>query len=186
MITNIYLVRHAYSTYTLEELGRPLSSKGFEGAEKVTALLLDENINHIIASPYKRAIQTVEGLAQNLNLDIQIEEAFRERKLSEKPVEDFKNSIIRVWQDFHYTFEGGESGLKAQSRGVKAILRILREYSGKKIVVGTHGNIMVLIMNYFNSSYDYDFWTTLKMPDIYKLSFDGENLIKVQKMWKED
>jgi len=186
MITNIYLVRHAHSAYTPDELNRPLSSKGFEAAEKVAALLLEENINLIIASPYKRAIQTVEGLTKTLNLDIQIEEAFRERKLSENPVEDFENSIIRVWQDFTFTFEGGESGLEAQSRGAKAILRILRKYSGKNIAIGTHGNIMVLIMNYFNSSYDYNFWTNLEMPDIYKLSFDGEKLIKVQRIWKED
>lgn len=183
MITNIYLVRHAHSTYTPEELSRPLSSKG---AEKVTALLLEKNINHIIASPYKRAIQTVEGLAQTLNLDIQIEEAIRERKLSEEPVEDFENSIMRVWKDFTFNFQGGESGLEAQSRGVKAILRIISEYRGQNIAVGTHGNIMVLIMNYFNKSYGYDFWTTLKMPDIYKLSFDGEKLMEVQRIWKED
>lgn len=186
MITNIYLVRHAHSTYTPEELSRPLSIKGFEAAKKVTALLLEESINYTISSPYKRAIQTVEGLAKTLNLDIEIEEAFRERKLSEKPVEDFENSVIRVWQDFNFTFEGGESGLEAQLRGVKAILKILREHSGKNIVVGTHGNIMVLIMNYFNNSYDYDFWTTLEMPDIYKLSFDGEKLSRVQRVWKED
>lgn len=186
MITNIYLVRHAHSTYTPEELSRPLSSKGAEAAEKVTALLLEKNINHIIASPYKRAIQTVEGLTQTLNLDIQIEEAIRERKLSEEPVEDFENSIMRVWKDFTFNFQGGESGLEAQSRGVKAILRIISEYRGQNIAVGTHGNIMVLIMNYFNKSYGYDFWTTLKMPDIYKLSFDGEKLMEVQRIWKED
>ena len=101
-------------------------------------------------------------------------------------MEDFENSIIRVWQDFTFAFEGGESGLEAQSRGVKAILRILREYSGQNIAVGTHGNIMVLMMNYFNSSYDYNFWTNLEMPDIYKLSFDGEKLSRVQRIWKED
>lgn len=186
MVTNIYLVRHAHSTYTPDELKRPLSSNGFKAAEKVTALLLGESISHIIASPYKRAIQTVEGLAKTLNLGIQIEEAFRERKLSEKPVEDFEDSIIKVWKDFTLAFEGGESGLEAQSRGVNDILRIITEYSGQNIAVGTHGNIMVLIMNYFNKSYGYEFWTTLEMPDIYKLSFDGEKLMEVKRIWKED
>lgn len=186
MVTNIYLVRHAHSTYTPDELNRPLSSNGFKSAEKVTALLLGESISHIIASPYKRAIQTVEGLARTLNLGIQIEEAFRERMLSERPVEDFEDSIIKVWKDFTLAFEGGESGLEAQLRGVNAILNILREYSGQNIAVGTHGNIMVLVMNYFNKSCGYDFWTTLKMPDIYKLSFDGEKLMKVQRIWNED
>jgi 2,3-bisphosphoglycerate-dependent phosphoglycerate mutase len=61
MITNIYFVRHADSSYTPEELNRPLSEKGIKDAKKVTELLSHENITKVISSPYKRAIQTVEG-----------------------------------------------------------------------------------------------------------------------------
>ncbi|MCC2441947.1 histidine phosphatase family protein, partial [Bacillus paranthracis] len=35
MLTNLYLVRHAHSTYTPEELKRPLSEKGLKDAYKV-------------------------------------------------------------------------------------------------------------------------------------------------------
>jgi 2,3-bisphosphoglycerate-dependent phosphoglycerate mutase len=96
MITDIYLVRHAHSTYTPEELTRPLSNKGFEEAERVTELLVAENITHVVASPYKRAIQTVEGVANTLGLSITLDEGFKERKLAEGPVEDFENSVMKV------------------------------------------------------------------------------------------
>ncbi len=66
MITSIYFVRHAHSTYTPDELGRPLSKKGFEDAKRVTESLLSENINVVLSSPYKRAIQTVQGIADTL------------------------------------------------------------------------------------------------------------------------
>lgn len=184
MITNIYLVRHADSTYTPEELTRPLSQKGLQDAKGITEILLQENITHIVASPYKRAIQTVEGLATSLNLDINIEENFKERKLAVQPVGDFESSVKRVWQDFNFSFEGGESGNNAQLRGVQALQRILKHQAGGNIIIGTHGNIMVLIMNYFNKSYDYNFWRNLEMPDIYKLSFEDEMLIKVHHLWK--
>ena len=32
--------------------------------------------------------------------------------------------------------------------------------------------ILWYYMNYFNSKYDFEFWKTLHMPDVYKLNFD--------------
>ncbi|MEG0772836.1 histidine phosphatase family protein [Clostridium sp.] len=183
MITNIYLVRHADSTYTPEELTRPLSNKGFKDAEIVTKILLTESITHVVASPYKRAVQTVEGLANTLGLSITLYEEFRERKLAEGPVEDFQASVMKVWQDLEFSFKGGESGNEAQQRGVQVLQRILKEHEGGNIVIGTHGNIMVLIMNYFDESYDYNSWRELQMPDIYKLSFEEGAFIRAEQLW---
>lgn len=42
---------------------------------------------------------------------------------------------------------------------------------------------MVLIMNYYDKKYNYDFWERLNMPDIYKLSFENEVLIDVKHIW---
>lgn len=70
MKTNIYFVRHAHSTLTPDEENRPLSERGFRDTERVTELLSFENITHIISSPYKRAIQTVQGIADLLKLKI--------------------------------------------------------------------------------------------------------------------
>jgi 2,3-bisphosphoglycerate-dependent phosphoglycerate mutase len=184
MITNIYFVRHAHSTYTPDELGRPLSEKGFSDTKMVTELLSKVKIDYVISSPYKRAIQTVEGVAKSLNQEILIEENFKERVLSKKPVEDFNHVITEVWNNFNLSWDGGESNVTAQSRGIKATKKILKDYGGKNVVIGTHGNIMVLIMNYFDQKYDYNFWNKLAMPDIYQLTFENENLVEVNRIWK--
>jgi 2,3-bisphosphoglycerate-dependent phosphoglycerate mutase len=84
-------------------------------------------------------------------------------------VENLETAIYKVWHDEHFSFDGGESNKKAQERGVRALKKVLTEYSGKNIVIGTHGNIMVLIMNYYDSIYDYEFWKQLSMPDIISL-----------------
>lgn len=76
-----------------------------------------------------------------------------------------------LWGNYDFSFEGRESNKIAQSRGIKGINKVLDKFEGENIVIGTHGNIMVLIMNYFDDNYDYNFWKQLKMPDIYKLSF---------------
>jgi 2,3-bisphosphoglycerate-dependent phosphoglycerate mutase len=177
------LVRHAHSTYTPDEVGRPLSPRGLVDAERVSHILENENLDLIVSSPYKRAIQTVEGAAKFLGIEVVIEDGFKERTLSITPVEDFHLAITRVWEEPRFSWEGGESNMIAQNRGIKAIFKLLERYEGKNIAVGTHGNIMVLIMNFFDQKYDISFWKDLDMPDIYKLTFDNRNLIEVNRIW---
>ena len=183
MLTNLYFVRHAHSIYTPDELERPLSERGFADANTVTELLKKETIDHVISSPYRRAIQTVEGIAQYITKEIEIVEDFKERLLSQEPVENFSLAIAKVWADYDFSWEGGESNNIAQKRGVHAALQVLENNAGKNIVIGMHGNIMVLIMNYFDSSYGFEFWNELEMPDIYKLSFDQKKLVHVKRIW---
>lgn len=182
MITNIYFVRHAHSTYTSDELNRPLSKKGHIDAKRVTEKLLQEKIDCVIASPYKRAVETVQGIAELNNKQIIIDERFKERIIAKDKIENFAEVVMKAWEDFNFSLQGGESGHIAQKRGVQGINDILEEYKGKNIVIGTHGNIMTLIMNYYDKKYDYLFWKSLNMPDIYKLSFENKELKSVNKM----
>ncbi|UYX54141.1 histidine phosphatase family protein [Bacillus thuringiensis] len=183
-MTTIYFVRHAHSTYTKEERERPLSEKGWLDAQNITSLLKDEKIDVVISSPYERAIQTVEGIANANKLSIQLEEDLRERLLSKEPVQDFNDAIQKVWKDWSFAYEGGESNDVAQRRAVLCMQNILGKYKGKNIVIGTHGNIMVLLMNYFDSKYDFQFWKTLHMPDVYKLIFDNNDFISAERIEK--
>ncbi|TWT02523.1 histidine phosphatase family protein [Planomicrobium sp. CPCC 101079] len=179
MTTNLYFVRHAHSMYTPDELVRPLSEKGAHDAYAVAELLKKESIDLVISSPYKRAIQTIERLEGG---NIELMDEFRERMLADGPVADFAHAIQKVWHDEEFAWEGGESNARARARGVKKTLEILRTHAGKNIVIGTHGNIMVLIMNHFDSQYDFQFWQKLTMPDIYKLAFEGTELIGVKRI----
>ncbi|MGF9850763.1 histidine phosphatase family protein [Bacillus paramobilis] len=181
-MTTIYFVRHAHSIYTKDERVRPLSEKGYLDVENVTRLLKDKHIDVVISSPYKRAIQTVQGIANTYHVSIQIEEDLRERLLSTEPVQDFNDAMQKVWGDWNYAYEGGESNDAAQRRVVTCMQSILKKYKGKNIVIGTHGNIMVLLMHYFDSKYDFQFWKTIRMPDIFKLNFHNEDLVSAERI----
>ncbi|CAM4471614.1 2,3-bisphosphoglycerate-dependent phosphoglycerate mutase [Paenibacillus endophyticus] len=182
-MTNLYFVRHAHSVYTPDELTRPLSEQGLNDAKKVTEFLKDLSVEYVISSPYKRAVQTVEGIAAYIGGQLFILEDFRERLLSGMPVDDFQAAIERVWDDTSFAWDGGESNAAAQKRGVEAMLQVLSSYPGKNVVIGTHGNLLVLIMNAFDQSYGFEFWKQLAMPDIYKLSFEGTKLMEVKRIW---
>lgn len=183
-MTIIYFVRHAHSTYTPDEFARPLSERGIHDVPEITNLLIDEGIDIVTSSPYKRAVQTVQGIADYLGDDIVVMDDLRERTLTSEPAKDFTSAMETVWQNPTFAWEGGESNDQAQSRGVEALKSMLRKYDGKKVVLGTHGNIMVLMLNYFDARYGYDFWKELDMPDLYKATFENDTLMSVEKLYK--
>nr|WP_272467651.1 histidine phosphatase family protein [Terrihalobacillus insolitus] len=63
----------------------------------------------IISSPYKRAIQTVKGVANFIGKEVIIEDGFKERTLSVKPVKYFNmtdNYFIKYGESFNvYSIE---------------------------------------------------------------------------------
>ncbi|SFE02986.1 2,3-bisphosphoglycerate-dependent phosphoglycerate mutase [Paenibacillus catalpae] len=189
MKTVIYMVRHAESPYTEgTERTRGLTIKGKGDVEKVTEILKKEEIDVIISSPYNRAILSVEGLAQYLGLDIKTFEDLRERYFAGEIIDnaELMSAINEKFYDFEYSLPGGESNFDCQNRSMSVLKNILKEHSGKKIAIGTHGLVMTLMMNYFDSSYGLDFLNQLKKPDIYKLIFEDLELKEVIRLWDED
>ncbi len=66
--TKIYMVRHAESKYVPGvERTRGLTDKGILDS-KIVADILQDEIDVVVSSPYQRAIQTVDELANRLNL----------------------------------------------------------------------------------------------------------------------
>ncbi|MNW09734.1 hypothetical protein D3C71_2068040 [compost metagenome] len=78
---------------------------------------------------------------------------------------------------------GGESSQICMDRAVGGLKRILKEYQGQKVVIGTHGLVMTLMMRYFDSRYDFDFLIKTTKPDIYRLEFEEESLVEVKRLW---
>ncbi|WP_228552402.1 histidine phosphatase family protein [Gracilibacillus salitolerans] len=185
----VYMVRHAESPFKLgEERVRGLSEDGEIATKKVTELLMDKDIAAIVSSPYKRAVQTVQGLALLKGLTIKEYEELKERPIKgleyRLPEQELLKAIEQSFENKEYCLEGGETTTQAQKRAIPVIKQVLREYNGKKIVIGTHGNIMTIIMNYFDECYGYNFWRSTSKPDIYQLTFDDNNsLIEVERLW---
>lgn len=184
MKTTIYMVRHGESPYNEgNERTRGLTPKGKVDIEKVTKLLIDEGIDIIISSPYARAILSVEGLAKQLNLEIEIYEDLRERHFASDYIHDLMTNIRNNFYNPEYTLPGGESNADCQNRSIAVLKTILKEHKGKKIAIGTHGLVMTLMLNHFDSNYGLDFLDQLKKPDIYKMQFEDLELEEVTRMW---
>ena len=186
--TTIYMIRHAKSPVVGgQELTRELSTQGLIDAKKVADIMDNKKIDLIVSSPYKRAIQTIEEIATNKDIEIIVYEELRERQLKGafKLTEDEIYQAIKTsFEDIDFHLTDGESIRDVQNRAMPVIKNLLNNYEGKTIIIGTHGNVMTIIMNYFDKAYGYEFWKNTSKPDIYKLVFSGENLLSVHRLWE--
>ncbi|WP_249871786.1 histidine phosphatase family protein [Oceanobacillus saliphilus] len=188
MKTYIYMVRHGDSPKVGNERSRGLTIKGKIDAQRITNVLKEEGINVVTSSPYKRSILTVQELADRLGQNVLVFEDLKERiftrenkRISDKELFPL---LSKSFFEPNFTLPGGESNADCQARATKTLKEILNTYQGQKVVVGTHGAVMTLMMGYFDSNYDLEFLLQTSKPDVYRMEFNGEELVEVNRMWK--
>jgi len=167
-MTVFYVVRHAHADWT-PDVGRPLSERGQRDALRLAECLGGASIDAVYASTARRAQQTVAPLAARRGLPVQITPALDERRLPAIQVQDFQAAVRATWTDFEYAHPGGESNAAAQERGLALVYSLAERHPGGQIVLGTHGNLLALIVRGILPAYGYAFWQSLTMPDVYRL-----------------
>lgn len=187
MTTYIYMVRHGDSLRTgVDEWTRGLSPTGEEDARRVTESLRNEGINALYSSPYLRAIHTIADLAETLGQEVRLHEDLREKVWMEGnrqlPDEDLLDSLQKMYADPDYALPGGESNRECQRRAIHVLKEILHQHEGEKVVIGTHGLVMALMMGYFAPEYDLDFLLQTSKPDIYVMAFTQGQLTGVERL----
>ena len=173
-----YLYRLFYVVPNDDNYSRPLSAKGKEDAEKLIKYFSDINITKVLCIPYQRAVHTVEVIAENKGLEIELIDDSRERTVADRYLDDeeFIDFVESQWNNFDYSLKGGESFNQVQERGIKALEEVIQQYAGENIIIGTHGTWLAVILNYFDDNYDLESWKTLKMPDAFLLKFTNGDL----------
>ena len=174
-MTRVYFVRHAEPNYdNHDDALRELSPKGMEDRKLVTDFLADKDIDVVLSSPFKRAIDTVADFAEKNNLSIETIDDFRERKVDSCWIEDFSAFCRNQWSDFTYKLSDGECLKEVQDRNVAALNTVLEKYSGKNVVIGSHGTALSTIINYYDRSFGYEEFEKIRgvMPWIVEFVFD--------------
>jgi 2,3-bisphosphoglycerate-dependent phosphoglycerate mutase len=188
-MTTVYFIRHAQANNTVRDGRiRPLTEKGMRDRILVTEFLRDKNIDVVLSSPFKRAIDTIADFAEKNNSEVEIIEDFRERRSDidfTKETFGFDTFMERQWADFNYTYSDGECLAEVQNRNIAALSSVLDKYKDKTIAIGTHGTALSTIINYYDQTYGFtDFMAMVDMlPWVVKMKFDGANIVG---MWKID
>ena len=149
-MTTIYFVRHAQPNYdNPDDFNRELTEKGLADRMKIKDYLTDKNIEAAISSPYIRCIDTIKPFCDSAGLKIETVFDLRERGIgTERWLDDFDGFAKNQWADFDYRLnDEGECLNQVQSRNIAALSDILKRYTDKTIVIGTHGTALSTIIN---------------------------------------
>jgi len=178
----IYLIRHCRATG--QESSAELTLEGLLQAEQLAEFLAERQIDFIVSSPFERAIASIRPLAQKLNVTIHIDDRLRERILSSEQLDDWMKDLKKTFEDMELTFPGGESSRTAMQRGISSIEELLKRQE-ENIVVVTHGNLLSLILKYYDSEYGFNEWKRLTNPDVFELIFIGNKVNPItSRIWK--
>lgn len=182
-MTTVYFVRHAQPNYdNHDDLTRELTQKGLRDRLKVAEMLKDVPIHAVLSSPYKRAVDTVQPLADLRGLTVQTDADFRERKVGEGWLEDFTSFAKHQWADHDFALEHGESLRQVQQRNIAALERVLETYPGQTVVIGSHGTALSTVVEHYAPGFGYQGFDRIRgvMPWVVRFTFEGTACTGVQ------
>ena len=145
MNNSYILLRHAHSRFSSDDFNRTLSEKGFSSLNQLD-FLNSFNIDYYFSSPYKRALF--------------IEDT------------EFEKTIQYLWQNPDKSLIGGESNREALNRILDLFADLEERYSDKTILLSSHGNLLGILINHFDSSFDYKKWGQMTFPDCFLVDKD--------------
>lgn len=183
-MTTIYFIRHAEPNYdNHDDMTRELSEKGLKDRALVTEFLRDKEIDAVLSSPFKRAVDTVGEFAKQQGMKIKVIDDFRERRIDSCWIEDFQGFCKKQWEDFSYKLSDGECLHEVQTRNIAALKDVLKRYEGKNLVVGSHGTALSTIINYYDKSFGHAQFEEIRglMPWVVQFCFEGEECVAMRK-----
>lgn len=176
---HIYIVRHCKAAG--QEPDAPLTELGVQQADQLAAFFSDKEIDFIISSPFERAIRTIKPFADKQGLDIGRDERLRERVLSEQDLPDWYERLRKTYDDLDLCYAGGESSRAAMRRVSSVVAEALNGPHQRTLLV-SHGNLISLLLKYFDDQIGFKEWEALSNPDVYLLTFE-EDSPKIQRVW---
>lgn len=182
MMKNVYVVRHCKADG--QEPDAKLTELGIQQAENLAKFLLDKDIDFIISSPFERAYRTIAPLAEQIGIEVVLDDRLAERLLSSKNHPDWRNMLRKTYDDLDICYEGGESSNTAMSRAISVVMEVLNG-ENKNIVLVSHGNLISLLLKHFDDQIGFGEWESLSNPDVFHLTFSGENKPNIHRIWAE-
>jgi broad specificity phosphatase PhoE len=153
----IFFVRHGQTDFNKEgrvqgqEIDMPLNAKGVEQVEKAMSFL-PENIDMIISSPLKRALQTAEIADKKIKRGIQLSDDIKEMSYGSlagktwKDIECETGDSAMHEKDTNITFDyrpyGGEPADEFKKRIARFIDKLTSEHQNKVVLVAAHGGVI--------------------------------------------
>lgn len=102
MKKTIYLIRHCQASGQAPDA--ELTETGRQQAYKLADFLENQRVAHLVASPFTRAIQSIEPAAAQLGLPIEVDDRLAERVLSTEDLPDWMEKLEESFGDEELKF----------------------------------------------------------------------------------
>lgn len=161
---NIYFARHGQTEMNKANLvcgvtDVPLNETGRQQAELLAEKLRSENIDLIISSPLKRAIQTSRIVAEHCNIPIEIDNRLIEQNYGIYEGVDRQNpDFLSNKRNFAFKYPGGESMMQVAARVYPLIEELKEKYPDKNILLLCHGGVCRVLKTYFQNMTNDEFF----------------------------
>ena len=210
-MTTLYLIRHSvrmplktikYNT-TQDKLILNekiiLSSDGESRAKLLSEKEELQNIDVVYASNCVRTLQTAKYIIEKQNLSVTIDDRLDERRVGIPNDDIYPDWFERQYKDENFKTVGGESQKDVRNRMDEAITEILKQHKDKRIAIFSHGYaITFYLLKYckltnltdkkftfeFNNKIIFD--KKINAPEVFKLTFDNEELMNIESIEFED
>ena len=164
-MTRLLLIRHGYSSGNKErrfsgQMDLPLSAEGLHQADLVCQYIQENyTVDAIYASDLKRAIDTVQPLADALALPIHSHRALREidegiwqGQLMTVVEANYPEAFAFYKANLGlHQFEGGECYATMLERLLPMIDKIVADHPDETVVIGTHGAVVRGLLSVWQS-----------------------------------
>ncbi|MEO0607111.1 MAG: histidine phosphatase family protein [Pseudomonadota bacterium] len=172
-------MRHAQSSG--QGANCELTETGQMQAQALAARLEALKIEHLVSSPYRRAVATLEPFANRHAKAIKTVQGLHERILSGTSQPDWRRHIEVSFHDRDYAAPGGESFNQVASRAMIALRDSLAARPGT-IAAATHGNLIASVLHKIDPEFGYSDWQGLTNPDLIWLVFEGQDVLTYERV----
>ncbi len=152
-MSRLHLVRHAENrantlqVFSCRHVDYSLTARGIVQARQTGPYLQKRGVDRIYSSPLKRAVETAEIIADQVDLTVDVVESLTEvdvGRLEGQPIDEqsraFYYAILEDWLagETEATFPDGEGYASFYQRAERALERMISEESGDRVVVVGH------------------------------------------------
>lgn len=160
----IYVVRHCTTEYSAKKIycgstDIPLSERGKEEAERLTAIAQTYDFDLVFSSPLLRARETARAIVGKKKIPILYDARLKERDFGDFEETDCAREDGKICRyNFAKKYPNGESNLQVAARIYAFLDEIKEKYAGKDLFLVSHGSACRIIRTYFTEMTDEEFY----------------------------
>lgn len=165
-IRTLFIFRHGETDWNAAQrfqghIDIPLNENGRDQARQLIPRLRLNQIEAILSSDLRRAVETAQIVAENLKISVYQSPGLREAHLGlaqgltvEEIRDQFGQEVLTRWRSAHYSdadisYPGGETGAEVLNRVLKSLQSFLDENPKfRTLGIASHGGVIRRMMNH--------------------------------------